>query len=140
MNRKTLEKISTAFVFVLLVLQAIIFFEEAHSFALIFRGAQNVSTSDPLPEFFWRYVSAACLFLLLAIAYVLAPMRIRQWFIVLAGLSFVYGIRAYQQSSSILLSWSGIFHGDIVALGAASAVVFCGLGFAGFLDWKIRRP
>lgn len=124
---------------VLLSLQALIFSEEAHSFAVIVRGAQNVSASDPLPGFVWRYVAVACLFIVAAIAYVLTPERIRQWFVVLAVLSFVYGVRDYQQSSSILLSWSGIFRGDIVALETGSAVVFCALGIAGILDWKIRR-
>src|ERR1700687_3983648 len=120
MNCQTLEWGSTALVFVLLLLQALILSEEADSFAVIVRGASNVSASDPLPGFVWWYAGVAFLFVVAAIVYVVTPARIRRWFVVLAVLSFVYGIHAYQLSSSLLLSWSGIFRGDIVALETGS--------------------
>jgi hypothetical protein len=140
MNRSALAKASNALVFILLLLQATIFLASAYALAVIVRGARNAHPADPLPGFFWWYLGTACIFLVAAFAYLLSSMRIRQRFIVLAVISLGYGSWVSLTSFPILLTWSGVLHGDFVALEAASGAVFCAIGAAGILDWKIRRP
>jgi hypothetical protein len=139
MNRSPLAKASSALVSILLFLQATILLASAYALAVIFRGARNAHPTDPLPGFVWWYLGAACIFLVAAFAYLLSPTRIRQWFIVLAVISLGYGSWVCLTSFPILLTWSGLLHGDFVALEAASGAVFCAIGAAGILDWKIRR-
>lgn len=105
----------------------------------MFRGAQNVSANDPLPQVVWQYAVAGCLWLTAGIIYLLNPMRIRRWCVVLAVVALFYGLQGYRQTEPILLSWSGIFHGDFVALGAASAAITCLLGALGICHWALER-
>jgi hypothetical protein len=137
-NRELINASLFLAIFALLLTEAFFYFETAYSLASIFRGARNVGPSDPLPGFVWWYVAAGLALFGLAVVYLFNGIRIRRWFVLVALLSLAYGIVGYRQSSQVLLSWSGIFRGDLVALGAASAVVFCALGIAGVLEWAVR--
>ncbi len=139
-NRELVNASLVLAIFALLLTEAFFYFATAYALASIFRGARNVGPSDPLPGFVWWHVTAGLALFGLAVAYVFNVIRIRQWFVLLALLSLAYGIVGYRQSSQVMLSWSGIFHGDLVALGAASAMVFCALGIAGVLEWVVRAP
>lgn len=137
-NRRVAGRTLASLIFIFLLVQACLYFEFAYSFTVIFRGARNVLPSDPLPSIVWWYVAAGCVFAALGVIYLFDLARIRRWFVLLAVVSLAYGIWGYQQSSQILLSWSGMLHGDLVALEAASSVVFCALGIAGVSDWAAR--
>ena len=139
MNRKTIAKVATWLLAGLLGLEGVYRFAMADSLAALFRGAQNVRPSDPLPALVWWYVAGGFLWLAAGTVYLLNPAHIRRWSVLLALPALIYGIHAYRQSSPLLLSWSGIFHGDLVALGAASAVGFCLLGALGLLQFVLDR-
>src|ERR1039458_6198753 len=119
MNQKTLSRVLVYFILLLLVLQSLYCFEMASSFASMFRGAQNVRPADSLPRMVWWYVGAGCLWLGVGVAFLFNTMQIRRWL--------------------VLLSWFGVFHGDIVALETASAAIFCLLGIVGFFHWVVDR-
>jgi hypothetical protein len=139
MTPKHLSKVLVFFILLLLVLQSLYCLEMASSIASMFRGAQNVRSSDSLPRVVWWYLAAGCLWLGVGAAFQFNALRIQRWFVLFSVLAVFYGLRAYQQSSPVLISWSGVFHGDIVALETASAVILCLMGVAGFLHWAVSR-
>jgi len=139
MNQNTLTRVLVFLILLLAALQAVYCFAVAHSFASMFRGAQNVRVSDPLPGFVWWYVAYGCLWLGAGAAFLLSSMRIRRWFVPLSVVALFYGVKGYEHTAPFLLSWSGVFRGDIVALEAASSVMFCLLGVLIFLHWVVGR-
>jgi hypothetical protein len=139
MNQNTLSRILVYFILMLVVLQSAYCFAMAHSFASIFRGAQNVRASDPLPGFVWRYVAYGCLWLGAGLAFLLSSVRIRRWFAPLSVVALFYGVTGYQHTAPFLLSWFGVFSGDIVALETASSAILCLLGVLIFIHWVADR-
>jgi hypothetical protein len=139
MNRKILTKVLAWLVALLLAAEALYCFAVAASITSLFRGAQNVRPSDPLPALVWWYVAGGLLWLIAAIVYLLDLARVRRWFVLLAVPALIYGGQGYQRSTLMMLSWTGVFHGDLVALGAASTVVFCLMGVLGILYLVIDR-
>jgi hypothetical protein len=139
MNQKTLSRVLVYFILLLLVLQSLYCFEMASSFASMFRGAQNVRPADSLPRMVWWYVGAGCLWLGVGVAFLFNTMQIRRWFVLLSVVAFLYGLKGYRQSAPVLLSWFGVFHGDIVALETASSAIFCLMGIVGFFHWVVDR-
>lgn len=139
MDRKTGSKIVAFIIALLFALQSLYCFGMASSIASMFRGAQNVRSSDPLPGIVWWYVAGGCLWLAIGMTYVLNPWRIRRWCGVLAVAALVYGLQSYHQSAPVLLSWFGIFHGDPIAFETASAAIICLLGILGIFHWALER-
>jgi hypothetical protein len=111
----------------------------ADSIKSMFQEAQNVQTSDPLPHLVWWYVAAGCLWLAAGIAYVPVFARLRHWLALVSVPALVYGLQEYRQISPFMLSWTGIFHGDLVALETASAVTLCLLGVLTLMQVLLNR-
>ena len=139
MNRNTLIRVLGYLIVLLLVLQGACSFSLAYSFASMFRGAQNVRVSDPLPTFVWWYVAYGCLWLGAGVAFRLLSRRIRRWFVLLSAVALFYGVKGYLQSAPFLLSWLGVFRGDVLALETASSAISCLLGIFFFLHWVVGR-
>lgn len=130
----------TALILSVFLILAALYFATAHSLAVLYRGAENVLPSDPLPAFVWHNVAAAATILLLGFAYFFRLAYIRRWFVVVSTLALVYGIHGFLQTSPAILSWSGIWHEDLLALEAARDLFFCVLGTAGLAASVMRRP
>jgi hypothetical protein len=133
MNAKPFTRILTAGICGLLLLEAAHFFWLSWSFAELFRAAANVSASDPLPDAVWTYAAEGCTLTVLALLYLWNLWDIRRWFVVIAGVSLVYGIWLFSQNYPVMFAWSGAFHGDVIAVEALSGVGFAGLGVLGLL-------
>jgi hypothetical protein len=139
MTRKTASMLVACLIALLVVLQALDYLDTAYVIASLFHGAQNVRSSDSLPEIFWQYVALGLLWLAIGVIYFLNPRRVRRWSLLPAALAFVYGLLSYGRSAPALLSWFGAFHGDLIALETLSAVILSVLGLAGIVHWILER-
>lgn len=139
MTRKTASRIAASLIALLVVLQALYCLDTAYVIASLFHGAQNVQSSDSLPEIFWHYVALGFMWLAIGAIYFLNPLRVRRWSILPAALALFYGLLSYGRSAPALLSWFGAFHGDLVALETLSAIILSVLGLAGILHWILEH-
>lgn len=133
MRRKPFTPALTAGICGLLLLEAAHFFWLSWSFAELFRGAANVSASDPLPAAVWTYTAEGAALAALAVLYLWNLWGTRRWFIVIAGVSLVYGVWLFSQNYPVMFAWSGAFRGDLVAVEALSGVGFAAVGVLGIL-------
>jgi hypothetical protein len=51
-------------------------------------------------------------------------------------LHILYGAWVFSNGHSMVVRWSGVFEGDLVALGVASGVGFIGLGLLLLIAWR----
>lgn len=134
MNDRLRRGVVTALFF----LQGLYFAYLALGIAMLYRGASNVDPGAALPFSVWRFAGLALLCAVVGGVYWTGSFGIQSWIRGVAIVCLAYGAWSTLTGFPLVLAWSGLWHGDVVALGVASGVAFIAIGIIGLLPPRGR--
>jgi hypothetical protein len=123
---------------VLLTLESIYFLWFGYALARLFRGARNVSPSDPLPEAVWTNAAIGVALVGFAVLYARST-AIRRWAFLPGIAAVLYGCWGAWSGYPLMASPWSAFEGDAIALGVLSGVGFAAIGVLMLLE-RLSSP
>jgi hypothetical protein len=136
-RNKTLRNKAQRYLFVLtgvlLTLEGVYFFWFSYAIAHLFRSAPNIRSSDALPGAVWSNAFWGTVLLMLAVVYFVDPWRLSRRLAPLGLAALAYGIWSVSSAYPLMMSLSGAFRGDAVALIVLSGFGFIAMGVSGIL-------
>ncbi len=112
----------------LIALEGLYFAWIAYSISTTIRLAPTGEAAEVLRHLAVANLARGLLLLIAAVAYGTNWLQIRRWLYLFSILALPYGIWSFHGWYALMISWKGLFTGDLVALGSASGIGFIAIG------------